>query len=891
MERARAGAAVVGLVAFGAYVLTLAPELTPRVGPGAEIAFQATDPAWLQGTLARAGSADGWSPASVLVRAWAFLPQAWNLNLLSAAIAGLLAALLSIHVTEETDGAAGAGAALGFALSPVVWATAVAAAGSAATLLIAVLLLLAARALARWARTGQRSRLVLAFAALALVVADDLTVGIGGVVLAVMWSWSQGMGMASPLAWGTGSVVLGAAWQAIGLRAVLGDATGTVGQPGMLAAWAEMWRWGTSGHVLATRTSDLIGLVHGNIGVLGWVLAGLGLRASIPMLATLVVMSGAVCAGPVPGPWDGATRGVLVLVLAWGLIGLGLQRLARWVPGGHAVATALVLVLPLFQVARTYAHEAGLLDRAAGGMLLALSREVTEPTAIVADDAAAGRLQAWMNARRDAAARIAITPHDPALIAGLINDGVTVLATEAGAARLSLSGLTGPAYAVPGRAFGDVLEGIDNRALVALAAGPAAFEGHGAALAALARLTGRASVTREGRDAVALLARRSEQVAHVVTGETGVSLTAGPGGSDVVPPEVIPSGGVHLRADADGAGLELGGREAAFVEGGAVLASWSPLDGHVEWVPLDPRTGLTAPWRHDRWNLSRINRLGACVESARDGWVDILEPTAAARVGLLAPADGVVRLYLGRDRGLNLRGAVFPGRPSPVVAVDRWDRIDPGQARTADEALAADGLVLPSSASATRFVWRVTVRGSGRGADLVALGLGGSPDWAWAQLQSTAGTAIICAGTAGARLFTRDGQREDALSLGDGDSFGDGWPGLARTDTERWRETDAPESELFVRLDAGRTLEIAVWARPATPPAPGRPRISLEVNGTRMEAQAMEAGPARYVWTVPEDHWRTGTNRIVVRVLPADTAASSDANLPRLQITEVRFRR
>jgi hypothetical protein len=279
------------------------------------------------------------------------------------------------------------------------------------------------------------------------------------------------------------------------------------------------------------------------------------------------------------------------------------------------------------------------------------------------------------------------------------------------------------------------------------------------------------------------------------------------------------------------------------------------------------------------------------VEATSGRWADVQEPAAAARIGLQVPADGVVRLYLGRDRGLNLRGAAFPGRPSPGVAVDRWDRVDPGQSRTADEALAADGLVLPSSASVTRFVWRVTVRGSGRGANLVALGLGGSPDWGWARLPSTAGTATICAGTAGARLFTRDGQREDTLSLGDGDSFGDGWLGLARTETERWRETDAPESELFVRLDARRTLELALWARPATPPAAARPHLSLEVNGRRMEAQAVEAGTARYGWTVPEDHWRAGTNRIVVRVVPADTASPSAGDLPRLQVTEVRFRR
>lgn len=891
MDRARAGAAVVGLVACGAYVLTLAPELTPRVGPGTEIAFQATDPVWLQEALARAGSADGWSPASILARTWALLPAAWSLNLLSAALAGLLVALLALKVTEEADAPSGVGAALGFALSPVVWATAVAAAGSTVTLLIALLLLLAARALAAWARSRQRSHQVLAFSALALVAADDLTVGIGGVVLAVTWSWSRSAGIARPLAWGTASMVLGVAWQAIGLRAIMGDTAGTGAEPGIPAAWLEMWRWGTSGHVLATRANELIDGLHGNIGVLGWVLAGLGLRASLPMLATLVVMSAAICAGPAPGPWDGATRGVLALVLAWGLIGLGLQRLARWVPGGHAMALGLVVVLPLFQVARTHTQTAALVDRVAGGMLQALSHDMPEPAAIVADDAAAGRLLAWMNARREAAARVAVTPHDPARIASLINNGVAVLATEPGAARLSLSGLTGPAFPVRGRALDDVLNGTDARALVALAAGPDAFEGDGSALAALARFTGRIDVTRGGREAIALLARRSEHVVHVVTGETRVNLAASPESRGAVPAELIPDGGVHLRADASGAGLDLGGHEVAFVEGGAVLASWSPLDGHVEWVPLDPRTGLSAPWRHDRWNLSRFDRLGSCVAAAHDQWVDILAPTHAARVGLQVPAGGILRLYLGRDRGLNVRGAAFPGRPSPDVTVDAWDRGDAVQSLTAAEALAADSLPLPPSASATRFLWRVTVRGSGRSGDLVALGLGGSPDWAWARLQSTAGAATVCAGVTGARLFARDGQREDALSLGDGDSFGDGWLGVARTDTERWRETNAAESELFVRLDVRRTLELSVWARPATPPVAAHPRITLEVNGGRVEAQAMQAGPARYAWTVPEDHWRAGTNRIVVRVLPDDRAASTTAELPRLQVTAVRARR
>lgn len=888
-----------GLAALLVYTWSLAPELAPRAGAGTDLAFQATDPPWLQEALTRLDSVDGWSPSSVLARAWARLPAGANVNLLSAVLAALATALMTAHLVEVAGGLPGVCAALGFALSPVVWAAAVAGAGSAPALMLSVAVLVALRTFVIWNRARRAWILVVASGALVAATAQDLVVGVAATTLLVVALWRHGQGTWGSVRWGLGVLLLGAVWQGVALGSMLGGTVGQVEPPTTFAAGMAIWRWGADGAsstagVLAERATALFATVTGSIGLLGWILASLGLRASISMLATLALLLCALVVGPVPGPWDAGTRPVLLLAPAWALIGLGLQRLAAWrLAGGRPVAMALGLLLPVLELARLPAQADALVDRPAGRMLVAFSRQQTETAAIVVADPAEGRLLRWANRRRAPAPPLTVLPNDPVRIEGLIRMGVQVLATEPAAARLSLSGITGPPVAVKGRPLDDLVDATDHRALVALALGPGMLDANPAVGATVARLMGPADARRHDRDAMVLLSRRSEELAHAVTGETEVGIVAAPGGASGLSPSLMPPEEVRLDTGPAGTRLDVAGREVAFIERGGVFASWSPVDGHLEWFPLDPHAGLTAPWRHDRWNLSRLERVAPCALVGAGGWSDVAGQTAAARVGLQLPAGADLRIYLGRDRGLYVRGAAFSGRPSPQVSVVAWDRANGEQARAASEAMMADGLEVPAGAAETRFVWQVVIRGPAVQSALVSMGLNGSPDWGWARQQPAAprGPATICPGVAGARLFARDGQREDGISLNDADSYGDGWLGPSRSGSERWRETSAEESELLVRLDVPRTIDLTLSARPVAPQGVDPARIRLEVNGRLLEAQPLQAGPAHYAWTIPGDHWRTGTNRIVVRLTSAGRATPVGANPPRLQVTEVRLRR
>jgi hypothetical protein len=244
---------------------------------------------------------------------------------------------------------------------------------------------------------------------------------------------------------------------------------------------------------------------------------------------------------------------------------------------------------------------------------------------------------------------------------------------------------------------------------------------------------------------------------------------------------------------------------------------------------------------------------------------------------------------MARDRGLFVRGAAFPGRLVPAADVAQWDRADPAAARAASDALAADGI---EPAPQGRYLWRVIIGASPKDAALIALGLGGAPDWARAKLEGAdaAGQATLCPGVAGARLFARADLREDSISLADSDSFGDGWLPITRSGSQRWRQTSAADSELFARVDQPRQMVISLSLRESAPGAFQQQRVRVAVNGRRLEAQDLRSDESVYSWNVPQDDWHVGSNRIVVSGEAVSGAAGSTGP-PALHVTAIRFRR
>jgi hypothetical protein len=886
MTRPIVMAMCVGLTALVVYGAGVAPELTPRSTLEQDLPFQVTDPVWLQQALPRVGGPESWWPSGLVARGWASLPSSWSLNLLSASLAATAAALLTFLMSGSTGALAGVVAGLGFALSPAVWAAAVAAEGDPGPTVLAVDLLIALTCAAAWWRTSHWAPLAGVVSALAVAVSQDLVAGLSAVVMFAFVTRGRGRGVTA-LGAAAAAVMVAVAYQVWAMEALVGPRVGDEGPSGVVEVGVAMWRWGlepgaTAGDMLRARVTAVGSVLMSNLGVLGCAVAALGLHRSTPQLAGLAAVTLAACGGPVPGVWDPITQALLPLAAAWGLVGFGIRRTASWRhAGGRPIALVLCVLLPSIQAVRTTVEAPRLIDRPAGQLLQAFVRQQDGPAVVVAEGARFGRLLVWANQRRNAAQRLDLVPHDPDRLVSRLAAGQPVYATETAGFRVSLSGFSGPPFQVYGRSLDEMLQSAGPRDLVGVAATPGAFEGNAEVERAVARLANNAEAFRVD-EALVLVRRPADGVAHVASSPKGVDVPALPA-----------EDGARLVADRASARLQVGELELASVASGAILATWSARDGSLDWSVVDRRHGLTGPWRHDRWALSRLGPHRDCALVSRREWSDVTRLATAARIGVELPRGGRLRLYVARDRGLFVRAAAFPGRASPDTTITSWDRSLADQSTAAAAALEADGLAPADWPTSARFLWQIVVAAPDAAPVLLALGLGGSPDLVRARLESSvgAGDATLCAGVAGARLFTREGLREDLLSLSDGDSFGDGWLAITRTDRGRWRQTVGDEAEVMVRVDVPETLTVAIAARPGPPDRQNRGGIGLRVNGVPSESHDLIPGDGTYAWTVPRDRWRVGTNHLVVTVAPTEPPSGVGEDQPVLEVTSIRFRR
>jgi hypothetical protein len=620
------------------------------------------------------------------------------------------------------------------------------------------------------------------------------------------------------------------------------------------------------------------------IGLLGWLVAALGLRW---WMSGLLALGGAllVSAAPFPGPWDPQVDTLLPLAIAWALIGFGVGRVSSWGPKATPVACTLAVSLPLLQVGRSIAADKIMVDRSAGNMLAAFSSQQAGPGGIVLEDATSGRLLLWANHRRDPDARWQLVPQDRSLLAERAARDTPLFAFEGGAARVALLGLTGPPVEVKGRTLASLFESVDPAAVVGLVVSPGAMPVAPDDRRALGALVSERAVPAEG-GAVALFARRSIGLTHIVHGDSAIELAAGPSIRSDVDSALVPPTDTRLKADAAGARVELGSREIAKVDRGALVAWWSPPDQQFDWLPFHAGSTFTAPWRHQRWSVSRIRSAAACVP-VEDSWSDATESARAGRLGVALGTGVQLRIYLAHERPLFIRGAGFPGRSSPDLTVVSWDRADADQSQAAANAMAADGV--PENApgqAGRRYAWQVTLDAGSPEPGVLAIGLGGAP--AWALVRRSAGRpdalASVCGGVAGERLFMSGEVRDESLSLAGADSFAAGWLPLERTATGRSRTLGESGGEMLVRLDVPQDVEVVVTARADRSIGAGG-ALALHVNDIAEGERAVETQTTSYSWRVPAQHWLPGTNRLLLR-----SDGAGGASLP-LVVTDVRFRR
>jgi hypothetical protein len=881
-----------GLIALAIYAATLAPEFSPRGDVDRDVLFQASDPIWLQRALSAVGGPESVSLTGLVMRGWSALPASPSLNLLSATLAAAAASTVVLIVWSVARPIVAVGLGLTFACSPGVWAHAVAAEGDVGTVLVTLLLGLALVCLA--APPGSRSptRDAIAMASIVAAVAIDLTFVVVAATaligLARAGRATRVLALAS-----VGSIVVASIGLGLALRLLVGSAGDAAGAPSVVEVMTTMWQWGFDGEpggrgMITVRAATLGAGLLTNVGVLGGVVMMFGLRASLWQAVGIAAILAAVL-GPIPAPWDPDARLVPVLLVGWAIAGVALDRLWRWeAAGGRAVVVAFCLMLPAGQALRTNSLADTLVERPAGRMLAALVDSLQAPTAIVSERARFARLLIWANAKRSTAARMTLIPNQPSTVVAAMNAGQSVLATDRAAARLELSGISGPPLFVTGRSLEDVLRRRDPRSIVGLVATPGAFDGLTDDLQAVTQLGAGSLTAVTGREAFALLANPPYSESHLARSGTTLSVDTTTAASGV-PASVVPLGGVKMLADDNGARIEAGSRELAHVSRGAVIAMWAPSPAAVEWAALERRATLTAEWRSRAWTFSRLSERRSCESFGNAGWSDVNALAASARVGVSLARGAGLRIYLARDRMLTPRVAAFAHRASRDIDVIRWDRANPAQAAEAAARLAQDGVEPPPDT--LQFVWRVTLAPSAIDPALIAIGLSGQPDWARARVLpgSVTSEAVLCAGVAGARLFARSGQRVEAVSLIDNDTFVAGWQAVQFAGAERWRRLSASEGDLLVRLDVPEVVTVAIAARTRTPA--GVPwGVGLAINGVSAGQQPLQPTAATYEWQVPQERWQRGTNHLRLS-LSAGPSSSLQGPPPAVEITELQFRR
>jgi hypothetical protein len=809
----------------------LAPELALRTGWETARTWLPWESSLLE-EGARVGSAAHLAPSGLLLRSWA--GTGWNLNLLTSVLAATSAAAVGLAATRIASPGLALAVALGFGWSATLWFSAVAAGGNLRPVLDLALLSLAVVA----ARApGAHGRLL--GVALALVASLD-DIALLWCLPAVTWvAARQRRAVAATLA----LAVLLIAVQWLLDVVPFSSPTTAGGQVAEgFAAHLSLWLGGAPGADVMSVTWERLRAIGidaaRSLGVLGLGLAAVGLASPVSALPVRTLGAGLLLGatfGPIPGEFERESRTLFLLLPAWLAIAAGMARLARsgWTQSA-ALAGWLAIVVPAIQALGLVNAQARVIP-GSGDALRAVLSQTSRGTLIV-ERTPLMRVLRWGALRCDAECpRVRAVSFD----VRPTPQGAPVRLSAGAWQQLALAGADATTARIVGRPLSTAVAGMPGSALVASAGTPGAYTTE--AWAALAGSTGRPDAQPAG-----LVTSRSLPELRVVRVGASVTLDVSPSDPGGVPAAWLPPGGIGAHATTWSATAILNSLEVAHTTEGLALAYWDPRTGEWGSDVFRRQDGLAGAWQVPGLEWYDLMTPQRCSRVAHT-WSDVRSMAISGRVGLIVPPEQSLTLWVGSRRPLAARVATIGERSAP-----QWTAAQFGDDASGREALAAelerDGLP-PAS---TGLLSRVVLTNPDAAPSLVALALGGPPQWL--QVQGPEG-ARVCQGPGGARVSSAASlSRQTSVSLLDSEAFGDGWATVERQGGRRTRALVGASGELF--LHAEQEGEILLELGTMELSASGPTHLFLEIDGARVGPSTGDQ--RRHGWTIPRTMWRRG---------------------------------
>ena len=332
---------------------------------------------------------------------------------------------------------------------------------------------------------------------------------------------------------------------------------------------------------------------------------------------------------------------------------------------------------------------------------------------------------------------------------------------------------------------------------------------------------------------------------------------------------------LRVVSDRAGARVELNGEVAARAVAGLALVAIAPDGGLLIAVADEfdqdgnaiPLAGVDPP-------VSQLAGWEPCLTLPTGEWVDAGAAAVAGGVGawLAAPGDQLT-MYATARRERPVRVWADATEIAETVQSSYRPAVnEQGAALTAQQD--RDRVPPGVNWSAAAVVHRVEVARPGA----AAIAFGEAPRVAYVRYESSDPTREgleLCGIVTGEPLFTTGAPAVATVPVAQLDTFGWGWHDPERDGRGAFRWSDGAETELLVQLTRTGQVGVEVDASAAAADLSDDPvTIALVVNGQALAVQPMARGTQTHRWLVPAARWKTGMNRVGLRVSSAVSPAA-----------------
>lgn len=331
---------------------------------------------------------------------------------------------------------------------------------------------------------------------------------------------------------------------------------------------------------------------------------------------------------------------------------------------------------------------------------------------------------------------------------------------------------------------------------------------------------------------------------------------------------------IVVRAEGQAASIVFGGREIVRTESGMVVAVWNRERLTAAFVvPVSTRATPTLPTPYAVYPLRAIHQ--RVPVSA-----DPVDVTSALSTGqfVYTPPPGPARvvIYAGRERPLAPRLEESSSREWPAVDVRHFDGPQAANGELG-QSLSADGFTQPARLLGMRHVYRMTLDTSWAYPAGVHVAIGGVPDALAARMLSGKPGSVrpIDLGSHLRRVDDRTWLLQMARDYQQ-QLVGYGWSPVQFDGIAGYRETVDREAELSLPLPSGRVQRIGIQMLRLPGGEDRSGGVALQINGHDLPAVMPAHEWTRYWWSISPDETIVGPNSLVIVCQSGERIAVSD---------------